>query len=58
MNQTQSDQILGFIRDYFSTTEFMFSDPKQVKIIDGKDEALFAWVSTNYFLDSYSVVCD
>lgn len=55
-NKTQTDLILDYIRDYFSTTEFFISGRDHVKIISGNDEAVFAWVSTNYFLDIFSVV--
>ena len=56
MNPEKANKTLNNIRDYFSSSEFLFTDPDQVQIIDGKEEGLFAWVSTNYFIDSYSSV--
>ena len=56
-NPTQAEAVLNYIREYFSTTEFLFDNSNQVQVIDGKEEGLFAWVATNYFLDAYAPVC-
>ena len=56
-NPTQAEAVLSYIREYFSTTEFLFDNSNQVQVIDGKEEGLFAWVATNYFLDAYAPVC-
>ncbi|CAF0780681.1 unnamed protein product, partial [Brachionus calyciflorus] len=52
-NTNQSNQILAYIRDHFSKSEFLFKSNDQVKIIDGKDEGLFAWISANYFANKF-----
>ncbi len=41
------------LRDYFSECGFMFKDKSQVKIISGKEEALFAWISANYLENNF-----
>ncbi|CAF1010725.1 unnamed protein product, partial [Brachionus calyciflorus] len=52
-NQNRSNTILGYIRNHFSKSEFLYVTNDQVKIIDGKDEGLFAWISSNYFANKF-----
>jgi len=46
-----------FIREYFRSTGFLFKDNRQVQIISGKEEALNAWISTNYIERNFEKVC-
>jgi len=55
-NPTQTNNILNYVRDYFNSSEYLYTSPQQVQIINGKDEGIYAWISTNYFLDKYSSV--
>ncbi|CAF0750987.1 unnamed protein product [Brachionus calyciflorus] len=55
-NQTQ--KILGFIRDHFAKSEFLFKSNDQVKILTGKEEGLYAWISANYFANKFTTKTD
>ena len=43
-----SNSILNLIRDYFSSSGFLFESDSQVSTINGRQEALNAWVAANY----------
>jgi hypothetical protein len=47
---------LDYIRSYFKTTGFLFSNDSQVDILSGKDEALNAWISANYIENNFDLV--
>ncbi|RMZ94922.1 ectonucleoside triphosphate diphosphohydrolase 1 isoform X1 [Brachionus plicatilis] len=53
-DKNQSDKILSYIRYHFSKSGFLYKSDDQVKIIDGKDEGLYAWISANYFSEKFS----
>lgn len=55
-NNTQAQTVLNYTRDIFAQSEFLYKGPEQVQIISGKDEGLYAWVSTNYYLDKFNTV--
>ncbi|CAF0751002.1 unnamed protein product [Brachionus calyciflorus] len=57
-NRNQSEKILSLIREHFSESEFLFKSKDQVKIIDGKDEGLYGWISANYFAEKFSKKSD
>ena len=55
-NKTASNEILGFIRDYFKRkTSFLFKNSSQVRIISGQEEGTNAWISANYYLNYFEV---
>lgn len=47
MNKTVSDEIMSSIRDALSASNFQFS-AENAKIITGKDEGSFGWITVNY----------
>lgn len=55
-NETQSQNILGYIRDHFYKSEFLYKSDNQVRILTGKEEGLFGWITANYFADKFSPV--
>ncbi len=55
MNKTASDTIFGYIRSYFKETEFLFKNDSQVRILNGQEEGINAWISANYFNDKFKV---
>lgn len=57
-DKNQSDKILGYIRDHFSKSGYLYKSDDQVKIIDGKDEGIYAWISANYFSEKFSKKTD
>lgn len=56
-NKTASDEILGFIREYFSELNFLYKNSSQVRIISGQEEGTNAWISANYYLNYFQVSC-
>ena len=52
-----SDEIFANVRDYFRLESgFLFTNDSQVKIISGREEALNAWISANYFENNFDKV--
>ena len=57
MNKSQSDAILKELRKTIKKYPFMFDHPdQQAKIISGKEEGTFGWVTANYVSGKYGVV--
>lgn len=51
-----SNNILNLIREYFSSSGFLFEKDSQVKSIDGREEALSAWIAANYLENNFHKV--
>lgn len=49
-------EVLNFAREYFASSEFLFKNDSQVRIISGQEEGINAWISINYFLDIFNLV--
>ncbi|XP_072323009.1 ectonucleoside triphosphate diphosphohydrolase 3 [Scyliorhinus torazame] len=49
-NAEAADSILSEIKDYLRSSPFDF---KGVKIISGKEEAVYGWITANYLLDNW-----
>jgi len=54
-NKTASDEIFGYVRDYFKSLDYIFKNSSQARIISGKDEGTNAWISANYFENNFNV---
>jgi hypothetical protein len=54
-DKAASDAIFAYIREYFQETEFLFKNASQVRILDGQEEGIDAWISANYFNDKFKV---
>lgn len=52
-DKTASDEIFGYIREYFKETDFLFKNDSQVRILTGQEEGNNAWISANYFQDNF-----
>lgn len=48
-----SNSVLNLIREHFSSSGFLFERESQVKSIDGRDEALSAWIAANYLENNF-----
>ena len=61
-DKTQSDsaeQIMTAVRTTLGSYPFNFTDPKrQARIIDGKEEGAFSWVTVNYLNGTFGDVSD
>jgi hypothetical protein len=55
-NKTISDQVYGYIREYFRESKFLFKNDSQARTITGQEEGTSAWISANYFLDNFKPV--
>ncbi len=50
-NPTYTNSLLNNIRTYFSSLGLLFDAPEyQVRIIDGSEEGLSGWISTNILM--------
>jgi Golgi nucleoside diphosphatase len=50
-NSNYTDSLLNNIRNYFSTLGLSFGAPTyQVRIIDGSEEGLSGWITTNMLM--------
>lgn len=47
-SQSVSNSVLNMIREYFSSSGFLFENDLQVKAINGREEALNTWIAANY----------
>lgn len=47
-SQSVSNSVLNMIREYFSSSGFLFEKDSQVRAINGREEALNAWIAANY----------
>ena len=57
VNKSQSDAILKEVRKTIKKYSFQFTHPdQQAKIISGKEEGTFGWVTANYVSGNYGVV--
>lgn len=57
VNKTQSDAILKEVRKTIKKYPFKFDHPdQQARIISGKEEGTFGWVTANYVSGKYGVV--
>ena len=57
VNKSQSDAILKEVRKTIKKYSFQFTHPEQqAKIISGKEEGTFGWVTANYVSGNYGVV--
>lgn len=55
-NETESDAIMTSIRDTLLKTPFQFSEPEtQSRIIDGKEEGSYGWVTVNYLDNKFEI---
>ena len=54
-NKTASDEIIGFIRDYFKSLDFVFTNVTQARIISGEEEAINGWTAINYIQSNFKV---
>ena len=41
------------LREYFNSTEFLYTQEVQVQVMSGRDEALNAWITANYLQNNY-----
>ena len=54
-NKSASDQIFGYVRDYFAGLDFLFKNSSQARILSGQEEGINAWISANYFENNFDV---
>ena len=55
-NKTASDEIFGYVKDYFKTLDFLFKNMSQARIISGAEEGIDAWISANYYQNNFKVI--
>lgn len=56
-NESMSNQVLDWAREYFNSTRFLFTDPaSQVRIIKGWEEGVFGFIALNYLYKHFSLV--
>ncbi|RNA17236.1 ectonucleoside triphosphate diphosphohydrolase 1 isoform X1 [Brachionus plicatilis] len=57
-DKEQTDKIIDYIRKHFSNSEFLYKSDNQVKVLTGKEEGLYGWITANYFADKFSSKTD
>lgn len=55
-NKTHADNLLTHLRFYFAESGYLYNDPEQVRIINGQEEGIFAFIASNYYQNKFSSV--
>ncbi len=55
-NKPLSDQLIDGVRLYFQGSGYLYTNPNQVQILPGKEEAIYAWIGANFISNNFQKV--